>query len=103
MTSLTCAMKFLYLCRGFITSLLDDYLLLSLRTVFKIRSHCEGNDKIDEVFLSSIAIMQWILHQIVTATANGKMGIMATGDGIYTVIATENINDLFFSCCGSVN
>ena len=40
--------------------------------------------------------MEWVLHPIVMATAMQKMGIMATGGGVYIVMAIENKNDLFY-------
>ena len=33
--------------------------------------------------------MEWVLHPVVM-TGNGKMGIMATGDGVYMVREMEN-------------
>ena len=34
--------------------------------------------------------MKWILHPIVTATEKEKLGIMAIGSGVQTVVVTAN-------------
>ena len=45
---------------------------------------------INQNFPSLNAIMEWVLHPIVMATAMEKMGIMATGGGVHTATAREN-------------
>ena len=56
----------------------------------KSRSHCAETKQFNQIFPSLNVIMEWVLHPIVMAMAMGKMGIMATGGGVHSVMATEN-------------
>ena len=42
----------------------------------------------NQIFPLLCAIMEWVLHPIVTATTMKKLGIMATGGDVQTVVTT---------------
>ena len=48
---------------------------------------------INQIFPSLSVIMEWVLHPNVMAMAMKKMGIMATGGDVQTVMAMENKKD----------
>ena len=57
----------------------------------RARSHCDGNDKINQ-FLSVIQCHHGLgsAPNCDSNNNNNKIGIMATGDGVHTMTATEN-------------
>ena len=64
--------------------------------LFKVRSHCGGNDNINKFWVSlpNRFDVEWVQYPFKTAMAVEKMGIMATSCGVHIVMATAMEKEL---------